>query len=171
MIRLEPYDPAWPARFEEEAAALREAFGTLALRIEHVGSTAVPGMLAKPVIDIQVSVESLSSLVPFMPAMSRLEYVHLVDPDPVFERAYPYFHKPAEWPHTHHVHLCEAGSELERRHLAFRDQLRSDAGARERYAALKRGLAAVHGGATHDERQGYADAKSEFVQSLLSRIC
>lgn len=167
MIRLDPYDPVWRSRFEEEAAALQNAFGALACRIEHVGSTAVPGLVAKPTIDIQVSVSSLASLAPFLSAMDGLGYTHLPDPDPVLERAYPYFHKPVEWPHSHHVHLCEAGSALERRHIAFRDRLRSDARAREEYAVLKQDLARIHRGATHEERQRYADAKSEFVRRLL----
>ena len=167
MIRLLPYDAAWPAAFEAEAAALRESFGPLAKRIDHVGSTSVPGLEAKPVIDIQVSVASLETLEPFTPIMQACGYVHFRDPDPAFERAYPYFHKPHDWPHSHHVHLCESGSEWEWRHLAFRDYLRTHPEAREEYVALKRRLAAIHGGANHDERQAYADAKSELVRRIL----
>src|SRR5215472_10086277 len=125
MITLDPYDPAWAERFAEEAAALKAALGDLALSIEHVGSTSVPGLIAKPIIDIQVSVGSLASLKPFMHPMTRLGYTHLRDPDPVFERSYPYFHKPVRPPDSHHVHLCEADSELEARHIAFRDALRA----------------------------------------------
>jgi GrpB-like predicted nucleotidyltransferase (UPF0157 family) len=73
-----------------------------------------------------------------------------------------------EWPHSHHVHLCEAGSDWERRHLAFRDALRADPSARDEYAALKRRLATAHGGATQEERQDYADAKTGFVARVLS---
>ena len=167
MIRLVAYDPAWPARFEAEAAAIGAAFGPLALRIDHVGSTSVPALEAKPVIDIQVSVASLESLDPFEPILRSLGYVHLADPDPAFERVYPYFHKPRDWPHTHHVHLCQADSEWEWKHLAFRDHLRTNGHARDEYAALKRRLAAIHGGANHTGRQAYADAKSEFVQRIL----
>jgi GrpB-like predicted nucleotidyltransferase (UPF0157 family) len=170
VIRLEEHDPRWLVAFGEEAEALARALGALATRIEHVGSTAVPGLPAKPVIDIQVSVRSLASLEPFLPPMARMGYVHLADRDPAFERAYPYFHKPASWPHTHHVHLCEEGSDFERRHIAFRDRLRASAEAREEYAALKRSLARVHGGATHEERQRYADGKSDFVRRVLSAI-
>ncbi len=168
MIGLVAHDPAWAAAFEAEGTALRESFGSLALRIEHVGSTAVAGLIAKPVIDIQVSVASLASLDPFMPALVSLGYAHLADPDPAFERVYPYFRKPVGWPHTHHVHLCEAGGVWEWRHLAFRDALRADRSARDEYAALKRSLAAAHGGATHEERQRYVDGKTTFVQRVLS---
>ena len=168
MIRLVAYDAGWPALFEAEAAAIRTAFDALACRIEHVGSTAVPGLEAKPVIDIQISVPSLASLDPYVPLMRALRYVHLADPDPEFERSYPYFHKPAQWPHSHHVHLCEAGSDMEWRHIAFRDHLRAHADARAGYAMLKRELAARYGGTTHDERQRYADAKSAFVERIIS---
>jgi GrpB-like predicted nucleotidyltransferase (UPF0157 family) len=168
VIILVPHDPGWAARFEAEAEALRAELGALARRIEHVGSTAVPDLIAKPVIDIQVSVVSLATLKPFLFALTRLGYTHLADPDPVFERNYPYFHKPVDWPNTHHVHLCEEGSELEWKHLAFRDRLRSSAQAREEYAELKRKLAALHGGATHEQRLGYVEGKNEFVRRILS---
>ena len=167
MIRLVAYDPQWPARFETEAAAVRGAFGGLARRVDHVGSTSVPGLEAKPVIDIQVCVASLESLEPFRRILQSIGYTHFPDPDPAFERVYPYFHKPHDWPHSHHVHLCEADSEWEWKHLAFRDYLRTHADARDEYVALKRRLAAIHGGADHDERQAYADAKSEFVARIV----
>jgi GrpB-like predicted nucleotidyltransferase (UPF0157 family) len=143
-------------------------FGELARRIDHVGSTAVPGLIAKPIIDIQVSVPSLASLAAFMPAMAELGYTHLPDPDPAFERAYPYFHKPVQWQHSHHLHLCEIGGDHEWKHLAFRDRLRASAELRAEYAALKRHLAALHGGATHESRLRYVEGKSEFVQRVLA---
>ena len=171
FIKLECYDPAWERRFTDEAATLRSAFGTLARRIEHVGSTAVPGLIAKPVIDIQVSVISLASLEPFVVVMRELGYAHLPDPDPIFERSYPYFHKPVVWPHSHHVHLCEEGGVLEQRHLLFRDCLRASASVREQYAALKRELARAHQGKTHDERQRYSDGKTDFVRAVVEAAC
>jgi GrpB-like predicted nucleotidyltransferase (UPF0157 family) len=149
---------------------LRSAFGPLAKRIEHVGSTAVPGLIAKPVIDIQVSVTSLGSADLLVALMASLGYGHLRDPDPAFERVYPYFHKPLRWPHSHHVHLCEEGSLMEWKHIAFRDYLREDAKVREQYAALKRDLARQHGEGTHTERQRYADGKGQFVQALLESV-
>jgi len=76
MIEIAPYDPAWPALFAAEAARIRESFGLQAMRIEHVGSTAVPGLAAKPVIDIQVSVESLASRELFEELLKQLGYTH-----------------------------------------------------------------------------------------------
>ncbi len=170
MIRLVAYDEAWPLQFETEVLAMRATLGELAMRIEHVGSTSVPGLVSKPVIYIQVSVPSLESLGPFIPPLAALGYRHRADPDPDFERVYPYFHKPGDWAHTHHLHLCQGHSEMEWKHVAFRDYLRANAAARDEYVALKRELATLHGGATHEGRQRYADAKSEFVARALAAV-
>jgi len=166
VILLVDYDPRWPAMFEAEATAIREGLGALALRVEHVGSTAVPGLLAKPVIDIQVSVASLAPITTCEERLGALGYAHIALDE--LDRVYPYFRKPAEWPSTHHIHLCEAGSELERRHIAFRDALRTDARLAAQYAKLKRSLAALHHGGTHESRESYSLGKTEFVESVLA---
>jgi GrpB-like predicted nucleotidyltransferase (UPF0157 family) len=166
VIRLVDYDPRWPAMFEAEAERIRDALGSLGLRIEHVGSTSVPGLVAKPVIDIQVSVASLAPITTYEERLGALGYAHLALDD--FDRVYPYFRKPAEWPSTHHIHLCEAGSELERRHIAFRDALRADARLAAQYAQLKRSLAALHHGRTHESRESYSLGKTGFVESVLA---
>ncbi len=88
MIVLAPYDAAWPARFDAEAALLRQAFGALALRVDHVGSTAVPGLAAKPVIDLQLSVRRLAPRDAFDAALARLGYRHVPLGD--FDSVYPF---------------------------------------------------------------------------------
>jgi GrpB-like predicted nucleotidyltransferase (UPF0157 family) len=165
MIVISEYDPSWPALFEEEARRLRAAFGSAALHVEHVGSTSVPGLAAKPVIDIQVSVASLLPHGCHVPMMAGLGYRHVALGD--FDLVYPFFHKPAQWPATHHVHLCEAGSEEEWKHLAFRDHLRAHPHAARKYEALKRELARAHDGATLQAMEAYSLAKSEFVADVL----
>ena len=100
------YDPLWPLDFEAERRRIAAALGDLAVRIEHNGSTAVPGLAAKPIIDIQVSVPSLQPLAPFVDTLGSLGYVHVPHADDSF---CPFFHRPAAWPHTHHVHLVRAG--------------------------------------------------------------
>lgn len=165
MIELLTYDPAWPLQFSAEAQRLRAALGALALRIEHVGSTAVPGLVAKPVIDIQVSVASLAPRGWLEAPLRALGYTHLDLGD--FDRVYPFFHRPALWPHTQHVHACVAGSEEERRHLAFRDWLRRHADGVIAYADLKRGLAVLHPGHDAAERERYSLAKSAFVEAAI----
>jgi GrpB-like predicted nucleotidyltransferase (UPF0157 family) len=165
MITLSEHDPDWPARFEEEARRLRAAFGSSALRIEHVGSTSIPGIAAKPVIDIQVSVASLAPHGRFVDTMASLGYRHEDLGD--FDRVYPFFHRPAEGPATHHVHLCEARGEQERRHLTFRDHLRAHPRTAARYEALKRELARTHDASTLQSREAYSLAKSGFIADVL----
>jgi GrpB-like predicted nucleotidyltransferase (UPF0157 family) len=167
MIIIAPYDPAWPARFAAEAARIRQALGNIALRIEHVGSTSVPGLAAKPVIDIQVSVQSLEPRDRYRKWLADLGYTHF--PLGAFDLVYPFFKKPAEWPSTHHVHLCVAGSEQERNHLAFRDFLRRNPTVAAEYVTLKRKLAAAHDGLTTESQERYSLSKTEFVRSVLAR--
>jgi GrpB-like predicted nucleotidyltransferase (UPF0157 family) len=166
MIKLVPYDQAWPAAFAAEAGQIRIALQGLALRVEHVGSTAVPGLSAKPVIDIQVSVACLVPFEPYLQLLGALGYVHVSFGE--FDRVYPFFQKPAEWPCTHHVHLCERGGEQEARHLAFRDHLRNHPEVARRYDELKQALASRHHGATQESRESYSLAKGSFVEAVLA---
>jgi GrpB-like predicted nucleotidyltransferase (UPF0157 family) len=167
MIIIDPYDPAWPARFADEAASLHRELGDLALRIEHVGSTSVPGLAAKPVIDIQISVPSLEPRDLYCARLAGLGYTHLPLGD--FDVVYPFFKRPAGWPSTHHVHLCTAGSKQEHDHLAFRNCLRSYPAVAAEYVALKLRLAAAHDGLTMESQERYSLAKTEFVRSVLAR--
>ena len=162
MILVAPYDQAWPGLFKAEAERIHHVFGELALRIEHVGSTAVPGLAAKPVIDIQVSVASLEPRGPLSSRLANLSYTHFALGD--FDLVYPFFKRPSGWPSTHHVHLCVCGSEQERNHLAFRDYLRSNPATAAEYVSLKRRLAVLHDGLTMKSQELYSLAKSEFVR-------
>src|SRR3954466_14295374 len=164
MIAIVPYDAAWPREFERERDRLEAGLGGLALRIEHNGSTAVPGLGAKPVIDIQIWVARLQPLSAYAAPLARLGYVHAASAD---DDRCPFFHLPADWPHTHHVHVVEAGGEEERQTLAFRDYLRAHPDAAREYETLKRGLAAAHGGANAESREAYAMAKSAFIERIL----
>ena len=163
-IRIEPYDPRWPSDFERERRRIHEALGDTALRIDHHGSTAVPGLAAKPVIDIQVSVARLRPIDAYAPALARIGYLHVPHDD---DARCPFFHRPAEWPHTHHVHVVTFGSEEEQRTLTFRDYLREHPEAARDYEALKRRLAAEYRGDDAASRESYAIAKSAFVQRII----
>ncbi len=165
MIALVPYDPAWPGLFVAEAEQIRRVLGAAALRIEHVGSTSVPGLVAKPVIDIQVSMASVHPRGPAWDQLAQLGYTHVNLGD--FDRVYPFFKKPQDWPHSHHVHLCEQGGEQELYHLAFRDWLRSHPDTAAAYVALKRELAARHIGHDQKARERYSMAKTDFVRGVL----
>jgi GrpB-like predicted nucleotidyltransferase (UPF0157 family) len=158
------YDPRWPVEFEAERRRIAAALGDLALRIEHNGSTAVPGLAAKPIIDIQISVASLQPLSPLVGALEPIGYVHVPHADDAF---CPFWHRPAAWPHTHHVHIVQAGGSEEQRTLAFRDFLRKHADAAREYERLKRRLAAATDAADPQSREAYAHAKTEFIERTI----
>jgi GrpB-like predicted nucleotidyltransferase (UPF0157 family) len=160
FLEIVPYDSAWPDVFAAEKRRLLDKLGDLATRIEHHGSTAVPGLAAKPIIDIQISVPTLHPIDRYVRPLAELGYVHRPHPDDEFA---PFFHRPAVWPHTHHLHVVEAGGEEERKTLAFRDYLREHAGVAQEYERLKRSLAPTFSAMAFDTRQAYADAKGEFI--------
>jgi GrpB-like predicted nucleotidyltransferase (UPF0157 family) len=152
--------------FEAEAGRIRRALGPLAVRIDHHGSTAVPGLAAKAIIDIQVSVPSLQPLDAFGPPLEAIGYLHVPDADDAF---CPFFHRPADWPHTHHVHVVESGGEEERKTLAFRDYLRDHPEIAREYEALKRKLAPGYVATTAGAQQAYADMKGELIRAVTQR--
>ena len=164
-IEVVPYDPAWPAAFEAEAARLRTALGTLALRVDHNGSTSVPGLAAKPVIDIQVSVTALQPLAAYGELLESIGYVHLPHADDAF---CPFFHRPARWPHSHHAHVVESGGLEERRTLAFRDYLREHAEVAREYERLKLSLADELGASSPESREAYARGKTTFIERIVA---
>jgi GrpB-like predicted nucleotidyltransferase (UPF0157 family)/ribosomal protein S18 acetylase RimI-like enzyme len=164
-IEVVAYDPGWPAAFDAEAARLRAALGPLALRIDHNGSTAIPGLGAKPVIDIQISVAALQPLSIYGSCLEAIGYVHLPHPDDSF---CPFFHRPGQWPHSHHVHVVERGGREERRTLAFRDYLREHPAVAREYEDLKRATAARLEAGDAESRECYAQAKTEFIERVVS---
>src|SRR5262245_19760769 len=165
-IEILPYDPDWPRAFSAERDRIAAALGHVALRIDHNGSTAVPGLAAKPVIDIQVSVGALQPMEHYAAGLTQLGYVHVPHPDDSF---CPFFHRPAAWPHTHHVHVVQSGGTEERRTLAFRDYLRERPDVASAYEELKRALASQYATADASSHQAYADAKTAFVTRVTDR--
>lgn len=161
-IRLAPPDPSWPARFEAERVELEEAIGGwVEGRIHHVGSTAVPGLEAKPIIDILAGVRGLETARPCFEPLTKLGYLYA----PYLPAEMHWFCKPDPTRRTHHLHLVPVGSRRYRDELAFRDSLRSDPGLAARYAALKRDLAGRH----RDDREAYTEAKGAFIRAALER--
>ena len=152
MIAVVPYDAAWPGMFAAEHDRLTASLGEVAVRIDHVGSTAVPGLAAKPWIDIQVEVRRMRPGDAYRDPLLALGYVHQpddVDDHEFFDRR-PY-----------HVHVCAAGGDWARRHLAFRDLLRRDPAARAAYQSEKLRLAAEH-----DDVLAYTEAKTPIIRRL-----
>ena len=152
------FDSSWAAIAEEWIERLRGALGPLAVSIEHVGSTAVRGLVAKPVIDIQIAVPRLEDEHSYRPAIESLGL-------PLRARAqdHRFFRPPANAPRTVHVHVCEQGSAWEREHLLFRDYLRAHPDRRAEYAELKRRLAASVGA----DRAKYSAGKEDFISRTV----
>lgn len=159
-IRLCPYDPSWTTRFDEERVALEGAIGEWVVGgVHHVGSTAVPGLEAKPIIDILVGVRSLDeSRVCFEP-LARLGYVYA----PYRVEEMHWFCKPDPSRRTHHLHLVPVDSKRYRDELAFRDRLREDTEIAAEYLALKRSLASRFA----NDREAYTEARSDLVRRVL----
>ena len=161
-IRIVEHDPGWAGRAQEELGRLAEALAPVAVRLEHVGSTAVPGFAAKPILDLQLSIPAIEPRGRYVAPLERLGYLFVPDPES------PDFHlfaKPAERPRSHHVHVCEAGSEHEFRHVALREYLRDNDDEAARYAALKRELVRR----APQDRLAYIEAKKEYVRNLEAR--
>lgn len=152
------YDDRWPLQFDEWRGRTAAALGYQASRIEHVGSTSVPRMSAKPVIDIQVSVPELSDEDAYVPALRSLGVI-LRSRD----RNRRYLRQGGGSPRTVQFHVCAAGSKWERDHLLFRDYLRSSPASRDRYGRAKQEAAATWS----DDRIAYTEAKTGVILDLL----
>ncbi|MEX2447436.1 MAG: GrpB family protein [Solirubrobacterales bacterium] len=160
-IRLVPHDPSWPDRFDQEAAVLNAAIGGWATGgIHHVGSTAVPGLDAKPIIDILVGIDDLGASRACFDSLAKLDYRYA----PYRPEEMHWFCKPHPSRRTHHLHLVPTDSERFREELAFRDRLRSDRTADDEYAVLKHDLAQRFA----DDREAYTEAKAEFIRRVLA---
>ena len=160
-VRVVPYDPEWPAIFARQAVELRGALGIVALRIDHIGSTAIPQLAAKPIIDVQISVADFEPLAAYRDPLKRLGYVFRADnPD----RTKRYFREPPGQ-HRTHIHVRRAGSFGEQFALLFRDFLRVHADVAAAYAELKIKLAERYS----EDSAAYTDAKGPFIWSVIAQ--
>jgi GrpB-like predicted nucleotidyltransferase (UPF0157 family) len=161
-VQIVRYDPTWPTRFDDERDAVSAAIGGWVLGgIHHVGSTSVPGLESKPIIDIMVGVEDLEQARSCFDRLAALGYLYA----PYRATEMHWFCKPHPARRTHHLHLVPSDSSRFRSELAFRDYLRGDSGVACEYAALKRDLAKRF---KHD-REAYTAAKAEFIGSIVAR--
>lgn len=151
------YDASWPSAFAAERSRIEGALGPRALRIEHIGSTSVSGLAAKPIIDVELSIDDPDAEDDYVPDLVAAGYRLRVR-----EPGHRMLRTPAL---DMHLHVCAAGSEWERRHLLFRDWLRTDARDRDAYAALKRELARRG----WEDMNAYAAAKSELIGQIAGR--
>jgi GrpB-like predicted nucleotidyltransferase (UPF0157 family)/predicted kinase len=158
-IVIKDYDADWPLHFEEIAQPVRDATADLGSTVEHIGSTSVPGLAAKPVIDIDVAVASPNDVPTAIERLRSLGYLYQGDKGIKGREAFM-------WPsgaRPHHLYVVVQGNESHRKHIAFRNYLRDHPEVARDYAALKTRLAEQHG----DDRLGYTDAKTEFVSRAL----
>jgi GrpB-like predicted nucleotidyltransferase (UPF0157 family) len=157
------YNPEWRPEFEQERARLAETFVSTNAVIEHIGSTAVPGLAAKPVIDIMVGVAALSEAEARIDSLRAHGYEYVA----AYEEQLPqrrYFRKPLAEPRTHHLHCVIRGSSFWRDQLTFRDYLREHPKAAQAYETLKQDLASLYAA----DREAYSEGKSEFIASILN---
>jgi GrpB-like predicted nucleotidyltransferase (UPF0157 family) len=165
-VEIVDYDPRWPLLFDEEARRLRAVLDPSPIvGLEHFGSTAIPGLSAKPIIDILIAARSLAAAqASFVEALRKLDYVYWAD-NPKKDRMF--FVKgmpPFGSKRSHHVHVTEPQGEMWQR-LAFRDYLRAHPEEAETYGRLKKRLAAEH----QTDREVYTDAKSAYVAGVMRK--
>jgi GrpB-like predicted nucleotidyltransferase (UPF0157 family) len=158
------YDPNWPSLYEQEKDRIAAALGEGVVQIEHIGSTSVPGLAAKPIIDIAVGVADFEEARAYVPIIESLGYTY----EPGFEADLPerrFFWKGLPSRHTYHIHMAEPGSLEWIKPILFRDYLRAHPAEARQYQALKRKLALRYG----SDMEAYVKGKTEFVRSILSK--
>lgn len=161
-VVIVPYDPGWADIFKNEAKQLQAVIPLSNIVIEHIGSTSVVGLAAKPIIDIMVGFESLDDATISIPAIETLDYRYI----PEYEVEIPdrrYFHKPVNPPRNFHLHCTAIHSNFWIKQIAFRDYLRFHPQACADYRHLKESLAKQY----HYDRTAYTDAKTGFIERIL----
>ena len=162
LVKLSEYDPGWPLKFETEKNFLVDILGQwLCGNVEHVGSTAVPGLIAKPVIDIMFGVKSLEESRPAIDVLLQNGYVYF----PYKEHVMHWLCKPSDAFRTHHLHLIPYESPLWFERIQFRDLLISNGEIANQYSVLKKALAARY----REDRETYTEKKWPFIQQVLGR--
>jgi GrpB-like predicted nucleotidyltransferase (UPF0157 family) len=167
-IVIVDYDPRWPRLFDEEKTNILRVIGPMVIGIEHIGSTAVPGLAAKSIVDIMAGVRHLSDAIWCIQPLKTLGYEYV----PEYEKLIPdrrYFRKGnmqgLEQGSTHHLHMVEAKGEFWERQLLFRDYLRDHPEEARRYADLKKTLASRFS----SDRESYTSAKTDYIQEIVAK--
>ena len=162
-VRLVAYDERWPQLFEVEVNVLRKNLGTEILDVAHIGSTAIPGLDAKPVLDLMLALPSLRAPASLFTTLCELGHEHRPR-DTVADRLF-FAKGPAEC-RTHNLSACERGSRFWRVHIQFRDRLRPDPSAARAYVELKRELARRF----PIDRLAYTNGKEAFVERIIAEV-
>lgn len=163
VISIEPYNPDWPRLFDEQALRIERCLsGWLSAPVEHIGSTSIPGMPAKPIVDMLALVADSESFGGALPKLSSIGWVHAPEPGDRDQRKWSVCFPSVEH-RTHHLHVVEQGSNDWPQWLLFRDYLRTHPDAAQRYAALKEALAA----ADDRDRLRYRAGKAPLISQLM----
>lgn len=158
-ITLVEYDASWRNKFQTHAARIAAALGAVALRIEHIGSTSVPGLAAKPIVDILVVVHDSTDETAYLPPLEKAGYVLRV------REPHWHEHRMFRTPERDvHVHVYSTGCPEIQRNLSFRDRLRADAADRQRYEQTKRELTRKD----WSDMNEYAAAKTDVIESIIA---
>ena len=155
-----PYDVAWQSAFEKIKSEIKEAIGDLIIGVEHVGSTSVEGMSAKPCIDIDVIIKDYSAFAAVVEGLKGIGYIHEGDLGIKDREAFKYTDKPHLM--MHHLYVCPKYSEELHRHIAFRDFLRSNLEAVRKYSLIKEKAAKLF----PNDIDGYIECKSPCIEEL-----
>jgi GrpB-like predicted nucleotidyltransferase (UPF0157 family) len=164
-VVVSPYSAEWPAQFTAVRNVLLAAFAPGSVEIEHIGSTSVPGLAAKPIIDVLLGARTLAAIESKKEALGDLGFAYV----PKYEAEIPmrrYFVKSSATAPRVHLHAVESDSRLWAEHMAFRGLLRTDAALRDGYQALKLRLAEEFA----DDKAAYTDAKGPFIQTAIARV-
>jgi len=163
-VTIVEYSAAWRELFEQEKRLLESAIGESPAVIEHVGSTSVIGLAAKPIIDIMIGLRDFSVANNLVSKIEAVGYEYV----PEYEDVMPdrrYFKKRVAGIKTHHIHMVKLGGEFWQRHLLFRDFLRANPDVADEYGALKKGLAELD----WDDTNRYVDAKTDFIKNIENK--
>jgi GrpB-like predicted nucleotidyltransferase (UPF0157 family) len=164
-VHLVAYDPSWPALFVQERNCIFEAVGQWIEKVEHIGGTAIPGLDAKPVIDLMVGLKSMADASSCVEPLTNLEYSYWAQGAQPHHHLFVRFVDPVISARTHNLHLVEVGGRYWEERLFFRDYLRKHPETAKEYAELKYRLASRH----RDDREAYTEAKADFVCEVVRR--
>lgn len=165
QVKIVDYNPKWPILFEDEKSLILDAIGHIIARVEHIGSTAVSNLGAKPIIDIMVAVNSLKDAEKCIKPLQKLGYEYIPKHEvSIPERRYFRKGKPPKEQH-YHMHMVELKSWFWKKHLLFRNYLRNNPEAAQEYLNLKERLALNY----RSGREGYTEAKTSFIESIVAK--
>lgn len=160
-VQVVPYKKSWAKEFEKEKARILEVCGDKVVAVEHIGSTSVPGLAAKPIIDIAVGIKRLKDAKKLLPCLKKLDYHFYKE----FQRQRLFVAKGPDEKRTHYLHVMRYNGAKWKTDQLFRNYLRTHPKAVERYSKLKQKLAKAH----PDNRQAYADDKDAFIKSIITK--